>query len=72
MYAECEDDTRAMGGPIPLSSRLCKHDDPLERLKHDAVIVEFWMKEGVVEDCDFVTVTSQAEGARRSNQNRFL
>ena len=67
MYAECKANTWATGGPTPASRRSCKHDDPLERLKHDAALVEFQMKEGVVEDYDLVTVTSQgwqAEGGR--------
>ena len=67
MYAEREDNTCAIGGAMPASRRSCKHDEPLERPKHDAALVEFQLKEGVVEDCDLVTVTSQgwqAEGGR--------
>ena len=39
----------------------------LERPKYNAVTASVWMKEGVPEGCDFVTVTSrgsQAEGRR--------
>ena len=39
--AWCEDDEWAIGGPRSLSRPLSTHDDQLERLKHDAVIVEY-------------------------------
>lgn len=58
VYAECEDNTWAIGGSMPASRWSCKHDDALERPKHDAALVEFQMKEGVVEDSDLVMVTS--------------